>query len=157
MRKLASNKWLLFVAAGVVGLVGAFAQTIEWVGQTDVEVRFVVTNAEAGQPIPNAAVHITAAESGGCCDDAPQPEFTITTDQSGFAEYRATNCLCFGSKGPFKDTFTSHLPQWSFHVTAAGFFATDPEYLSARENVSRVQRGGSFATLSVPVRLRKID
>lgn len=158
MRRRAANKSLLFASAGifVAGLVAffAFGETIKWVGHTELEVRFVVTDAETGQPIPNATIHISA-EPGGFCDDPPQPEFTITTDQGSHAKHVTTNCICFGSKGTFEDTFTSHLPQWSFHATATGYSETDPAYLDVTENARQVQRGDPFATLSVPIRLRQ--
>ena len=158
MQKGTAYKPLLFAAAGifVVALVAFFAfwQTIKWVGHTDLEVCFVVTDSETGQPIPNAAVHISA-EPGGFCDDATQSEFTITTDQSGHAKHIATNCMCFGSKSTFEDTFGSHLPRWSFHATATGYFATGQGYLGVHENANRVQRGDPFATLSIQIRLQK--
>ena len=158
MRKRTAYKSLLFAAAGifVVGLVAffAFGQTIKWVGHTDLEVGFFVTDGDTGQPIPNATVHISA-KPGGFCDDPPQPEFTITTDETGHAKHVATNCMCFGSKGTFEDTFASHLPQWSFHATATGYTATDPGYLDVHQNAKRVQRGDPFATLSIHIRLRR--
>ena len=118
-------------------------------------VRFVVTDAETGQPIPNATIHIRA-EPGGFCDDPQQSEFTITTDQNGHAKHLANNCMCFGSKGALTDKFGSHLPQWSFKATAAGYSTTDPAHLDLPRNARQVQRGNPFSTLSVPIRLRKI-
>jgi hypothetical protein len=82
-------------------------------------------------------------------------EFTITTDENGQAIQLVKNCMCFGSKGAFEGTFASHLPQWSFRATADGYAPTDAAYLDVPENARQVQRGSPFATLSVPIRLRK--
>ena len=157
MQKRNPYKPLLFAVAGifVVGLVTffTFGQTIKWVGRTDLEVRFVITDADTGQPIPNATVHISA-KPGGFCDDPSQPEFNITTNQSGHVKHVATNCMCFGSEGTFEDTFASHLPQWAFHATAVGYVASAPGYLTAHENNNRVQRGEPFATISIPIQLQ---
>jgi len=158
MRKSTAWRWLIFatVAILVVGLVAffTFGQTIKWVGHTDLEVSFVVIDADTGQPVPNATIHIRA-EPGGFCEEPQQPEFTITTDENGHAKQLATNCMCFGSKGTFEDTFASHLPQWSFHATATGYSATDPAFLNVLETARQVQRGDPLATLSIPIRLRK--
>lgn len=158
MRKRTGYRSLLFASAAilVVGLVAFFAlgPTINWVGHTDIEVRFVITDAETGQPIPNAMVHI-CAEAGAFCDDPQQLEFTITADKDGHASQLATNCMCFGSKGTFKDTFASRLPKWSFHATATGYSAAEPAYLDVAKNARQVQRGDPFATLSVPIRMQK--
>jgi len=158
MRKRTAYRSILFGSAATLivglGVFFAFGQTIKWVGHTDLEVRFVVTDAESGQLIPNATIHVRA-EPDGFCDVLQQPEFTITTDEHGNAKQLATNCMCFGSKGTFEDTFASHLPQWSFHVTATGYSVTDSGYLDVPENAKNVQRGDPFATLTVPIRLRK--
>ena len=139
----------------VVGLVAffAFSQTIKWVGHTDIELGFVITDANTGQPIPDATIHFRT-ELGGFCDERPQKNFEITTDEHGRATELAKNCMCFGSKGILEDTFGSHLPNWWIHVTATGYSTTEPTYLDNAENARRVQRCEAFATLLVPIRLR---
>ena len=157
MNKRTANRLLVFASAAILvaGIVAFFVlgQTTKWVGHTDLEVRFVVTDDKTGQPIPNATVQIRA-EPGGFCDDLPQVDFAMTTDKNGHATQLARNCMCFGSRGSFEDTFASHLPHWSFHATATGYSATEPAYLDVIDNVRQVQRGETFATLSVPIRLR---
>lgn len=159
MRIPTTHKSLVFSSAAILvgGLVAfcAFGQTMKWVGHTDLEVRFIVTDAVTDRPIRNATIYIRA-ESGGFCDDPLQLEFTIATDENGEAKQLATNCMCFGSKGTFEDTFASHLPQWSFHATAAGYSKTDPAYLNVSEYSRQVQRGDPFATLLVPIGLQKM-
>lgn len=146
--------WLVISFLFLVALVIAIelAQTARWVGRTDVEIRFVVTDAQSNQPVPKAIVFISS-EPDGFCDDSPQHEFTLSTDENGQAKYLATSCMCFGSKGTFEDTFGSHLPRWTYHVSASGYSSTTPTFLDVSENARRVERGDRFATLSVPILL----
>ncbi len=157
MEKPATQRLVvLALAAIVVASLAYFASdhSLKWVGHTDLEVTFVVSDATTGQPIPHATIHIRA-EPGGFCADPFHPEFSITTDKHGHARQLSTSCLCFGSKGRFQDTFGSHLPRWSYHATADGYEATDRADLDVPENERRVQRGVSFATVSVSIQLRK--
>jgi hypothetical protein len=145
-----------FAVLLVIGLVAlfTFGQTSKWVGHTDLEIRFVVTESETGRPIHNASLHVRT-EPSGLCDDLPAREFTLTTDESGEVSQVVKNCMCFGSHGAFEDTFVSHLPQWTFRATASGYSSTAVEYLDDPKNVRQVKRGKPFATLSVPIGLRK--
>lgn len=152
--KLFAFGFAVMLVGGFIALF-AFGQSKKWVGHTDLEVRFIVTDAETGRPVAHATIHIRA-ESGGFCDDPQSAKFTIKTDKNGHAKRLATNCECFGSRGTFEDTFGSHVPPWSFHASAAGYSATIPADLDVRKHARRVQRGGPFATLSVPIRLRRI-
>jgi hypothetical protein len=155
MQQRTAYKSLAFSAAAllIVAFI-AFGRTIKWVGHTDLDVRFLVTDADTDQSIPNATIHIRA-EPGGFCDDPSQPAFTITTDENGHANHLCSNCMCFGSKGIFEDTFGMHLPSWWLHATATGYSATKPAFLNVPENTRQVQPGNRIATLSVPIRLRK--
>jgi hypothetical protein len=156
MRILASMKQLVIGSAALLAvgfiLLLILGRTVTWVGHTDLEVCFVVTDADTGQPIPEAIVHIRA-EPSGFCDDTAESQFTITPDSNGRAKYVCTNCMCFGSKGLLEDTYAVHLPWWWFHATASQYSATAPAYLDVPENVKRVQRGAPFATITVPIRL----
>lgn len=157
MRKLTAYRSIIFASAALA-VAGwgyfSFDQPRKWVGRTDLEVTFVVLEAATGQPIPHATIHIRA-QPGGFCADPPQREFSITTDKHGHTRQLATSCLCFGSEGRFQDTFGSHLPRWSCHATANGYTATNPTGMDVPENERRVQCGVPFATLSVPIQLRK--
>ncbi len=158
MRGLPTKGSLVFGGAallvlGVVALI-PFGQSAKWVGHTDLQVRFVVSDATTEQPVPQAIVHIRA-EAGGLCDDGGERKFTITTDENGHATHLCKGCMCFGSKSIFEDTFAVHLPHWWFHATAAGYSGTDPRFLDASKNAPQVQRSKGLATITVPIRLRK--
>jgi hypothetical protein len=64
--------------------------------------------------------------------------------------------VCFGCRSVFEDTYVVHLPWWWFHATAAGYSNSDPEFLDVPANVLRVKRGQTFATISIPVQLKKL-
>jgi len=152
-RKSLAFSSVTLLAGGIIALF-VFGQTAKWVGHTDLEVRFVIIDSETEHPISNATIHIRA-EPGGLCDDSTPPGSEITTDENGQAKLLATNCMCFGSKGLFEETFASHLPQWSLIATSAGYSATKPEALDVPENARRVQRGDPFAAVTVRIRLQR--
>ena len=102
----------------VIGLVAFFTlgQTTKWVGHTDREVRFVVTDAKTGQPVPSATIHVRVrAEAGGVFEDREQRDFTIATDEQGGAKSVCKSCMCFG----FWILESSHL--WFCIFTLASF------------------------------------
>ena len=143
----------LFVVA--IGTTVRRGNSVKWVGRTDLVVHFSVTDAETGLPVSNATVGIRS-ESGGFCDDREPRSFTIATDANGNAKHTCTNCMCFGSRSAFENTFVVHLPWWWFRATATGYSDFEPEYLDLPANIQRVQRGKTFATISVPIQLRKL-
>lgn len=154
----ASDWWKLsaigvpvLLGTGIVALLGA---TTKWVGHTDLEIRFVVTDVDSGRPVPNASVQVRT-ESSGRCDNLPAREFTLTTDENGQAWQAVKGCTCYGSEGAFENTFVSYLPQWSFRVTANNYSSAEVASLELTENARQVTRGPPFATLCVPIRLRK--
>lgn len=158
MRKLAYRASFLFIAVGLI-IVGAgtmlgWGNSVKWVGHTDLVVSFIVTDAETGLPIPNATVGVRA-EGGGFCDDREPGSFTMTTDANGIAKQTCKNCMCFGSRSAFENTFVVHLPYWWFHATATGYSDSKSEYLDLPIHIQRVQRGKPNATLSIPISLKR--
>jgi hypothetical protein len=115
MRKASLYKWVAFIGAALLflGIIALFTvgQSVKWVGHTNLEVRFIVADIRTGQPIQNAIIHIRA-EPGGFCEETDALEFTIATDDKGFATRLCTGCMSFGSKSVFEDTFFVHLPWW---------------------------------------------
>lgn len=138
-----------------IALLIPFVQSAKWVGHTHLEVCFLVVDAETDRPIPNATVHIRA-ERGGFCEDRQPRQFTLTTDASGFAKHMCQSCMCFGSQGIVEDTYAVHLPWWWFHATADGYSGTAPTHLASPDYQGLVQRGRPFATIVVPIGLRRI-
>ncbi len=143
---------LLFVSG--LWIISICVQCVKWVGRTDLEVCFIVTDAETGQQIPNATIQVRA-EAGGFCDDCERRKFTVAADGIGCAKHSCTNCMCFGSRSAFEETFVVHLPWWWFNAKATGYSDSEPEYLDLPGNIQRVQRGKPFATIVIPIRLHK--
>jgi hypothetical protein len=158
MRKAALYKSVAFGGAAllVLGIIGlfTFGQSMKWVGHTNLAVSFIVTDISTGQPIPNAIIHVRA-EPGGFCEQTDALEFTIATDDKGFAKHLCKRCMSFGSKSLFEDTFFAHLPSWWYQVTADGYSESNPEYLDVPKNASQVQHGKTTATITIPIGLAK--
>lgn len=152
----------------VVGLIGAVlltlgisllmrlmsAEEISWVGGTDLEIEFIVRDAETGEPIKEALIRIRA-ESGGFCKDEDEREFCLLTDGQGRVKHLCEQCMCFGTQSRTKDTFVVHLPWWWFEVSAPGYSASELTYLDDLPYRRDVQRGKGTARLVVTTKLRK--
>jgi len=151
---------LLLIGVAEIALIALIAiapslLTVQkWVGRTDIEVSFVVTDAETGQSISDATIHVRA-NRGGFCEDQEARNFTLLTDAQGVGRVVCKQCMCFGSRGTFEDTFASHLPPWLYHATAAGYADGEPAWLEVEENVARLRRGSPFATISTVIQLRR--
>jgi hypothetical protein len=125
-----------------------------WVGHKDLQVQFLVTDANSGAPVPNATIHIRA-EAGGFCSDRDPMQFTVATDSKGIATRTIKQCMCFGKQGMFQDSFGMHLPLWWCHASAEGFTPSEPISLEAPEYARRVKRLRLNAELTVELQLRK--
>lgn len=128
----------------------------KWVGHADLRVRFAVVDAATGEPIPGAMVHIRA-ERGELCADFEAREFTLTTDRNGHAEELVTQCLTFGSRSFWENTWFIHLPWWQFHISADGYEPLAPTNLDQPQYMQLAERGYPTAQLTVPVKLRRIE
>lgn len=126
-----------------------------WVGDTDLEVEFVVTDSVTGGPVPRARVEIQS-EGGFYAEDFKQ-DFTLTGDDSGVARKECLHSMCFGTQSQlrFTDTFAVHLPFWRYRVVAGGYHSTEWIELGLPQ-ARQVQRAGhGKAKLVVPVALRR--
>jgi hypothetical protein len=154
------SRYLIVTVISVAILLGAvaallpLATTAKWVGFTDIAIHFAVSDANTGLPVPHAKVHVQARE-GGLCDAPPLPMFSLTTDGNGKAEHLATGCMCSGSDGAFEDTFSSHLPPWTFVAEANGYSTSAPQYLDALELAGKVQQSKPIPSVLVPIQLAK--
>jgi hypothetical protein len=148
--------WLILgailIALGLL-LIPAM-QTVAWVGHTNLEVEFVVTDADTGQPIKGATIHVQA-EEGGFCEEREKQQFSLVTNEEGTAKRLCKHCMCFGTSGWNIDTFAVHLPWWFYRVTAESYAPTELTELDVPENVHQVQRTKPAAKLVVPISLVK--
>ncbi len=129
---------------------------IHWVGSTDLEVEFAVTDAATGNPVPGARVEVQS-EGGFYAEDFKQ-EFALTTDPGGLARRECARSMCYGTQSGlrFTDTFVVYLPFWRYRVLAEGFESSEWADLNVLELRRQVRRTGPRrAKLAVPVALHK--
>lgn len=131
-------------------------RTIYWVGHTDLEVEFVVTDAANGSPIPQARIEVYS--EGDSYSEDSEREFALATGQDGRVIKECLSSMCSGKESGlrFTDTFAVHLPGWTFRGVAEGYEPGEWRGLATRESVRQVQRVDSDkAKLVVPVSLRR--
>jgi hypothetical protein len=151
-------KWMLLVAVALPLLAWGCdrAQTIDWVGRTDLEVEFLATDAATGHPISGASVEVQS--EGGLYEDGDRQEFVLAADSGGVARKECRNSMCFGTHSGlgFTDTFTVHLPWWRFRVVAEGYTGSKWTELDVPQYIRQARRAGAGrAELIVPVALQK--
>lgn len=156
---------ILIVMLAVLG-AGLYDRVvmIRWVGDTNLTVEFVVTDAETGEPVKGADLSILS--EGGFNEDGrrldktelKKEEIKLTTDESGTARYVCRKSMCTGSESglKFTNTYAFALPWWSVTPKATGYAAESAFSLNELEHVRAVKRvGPQQAKLVVPTALRK--
>jgi hypothetical protein len=150
-------KWLI-----ALGLIPLFVwgydrfQMIYWVGSTDLEVEFAVTEAGSGKPIPGARIDVQS--EGSFYEERDTQVFVLHADASGMARKECRQSMCFGTQSNlrFTDTFVVHLPWWLFQVSADGYLTNEWVNLNEWEYAQQVQRAApGKAKLVVRVSLQK--
>jgi hypothetical protein len=159
-----SRQWKLLLA-GVIAAVPLLVawgydrlQTMSWVGYTDLEVEFAVTDAETGVAIEGATINQVNSE-GGTYHEEGEKSFSLNTDARGFARRTCTRVMCSGGHSGlgFEETYTVDLPWWYYRISAPGYETTSVISLNEIENVRRVQRiGRGQAKLVAPTAIRKV-
>src|SRR5262245_10689499 len=128
-----------------------------WVGSTDLEVEFAITDAAIGTPVPGARVEIHQAE-GGFYLDRDEREFALVSGSDGLASQECRESMCFGTKSRLRitNTFVVHLPSWRFRVVADGYEPGEWTNLDVPQYIREARRAGpGKAKLVVPVPLHK--
>lgn len=145
-------------AALAVLLIRAFDASgkIAWVGSTDLEVGFTVTDLDSQAAVPDARIEVLS--DGGFYEERNKQQFELAAAADGTVRKQCRNSMCFGTRSRlgFTDTFVVHLPWWRYRVRAPGYETSEWEDLDVPENVRRVERirdGG--ARLVVPVCLSR--
>lgn len=141
----------MFVAVPAILLAPAL-DTAAWVGMTELEIEFIVTDAATGAPVKGAIVHVKQEEGGFC--EREKGEFELATDANGSAKRSVKQCMCYGKSGWNIDTFAVHFPSWSYQVSANGYATSEWAWLhGGAEDVGQVRRGSPAATVAVQKRL----
>ncbi|HJT75697.1 MAG TPA: hypothetical protein VJ739_00695 [Gemmataceae bacterium] len=137
------------IAAAVCLIVYAFdrIQLIDWVGFTDLEIQFIVTDAATGQPVKDATISVHS-EDGSLYRERDETQFALQTDQDGIARQVCHDNLCSGRQSGlgFTNTFSVALPSWYFQVSAPGYRPTEGVWLDPRKYSRQVQEVGRRAT-----------
>ena len=149
-------EWLVAVLIAVVlVLLGLpLISTVKWVGHTDLEVEFAVTDAATGEAVPGAAIEIHS--EGGFHEERDPQDIRLAAGPDGRVSHVCRDSMCFGTSGAFTNTYVVHLPWWQFRVSAPVYEATELTSLDEPGYRRAVKRDGpGRATLVVPVSLRK--
>ncbi len=137
-------KWLLLIVCMGPLLIWGYDRMlmIGWVGGTDLEVEFAVTDADSGSPVPGARVEVQS--EGGFYEERDKREFVLIADASGLARKECRNSMCFGTSSGllFTDTYVVHLPWWLFRTVAPGYSPSEWVELDVLEYVRQVKRSG---------------
>ena len=157
IRPISSLEWIVagLIAILVVLLVlPATQKKVHWVGSTDLEVEFVVTDTATSEPISNARIEIRS--EGGFYEEREPRDFHLVSEPDGHVSYSCRNSMCFGTSGLFTDAFAVHLPWWRFRVVADGYTPTEWVYLDEPNYRRQARRAGrGKAKLVVPVAVHK--
>jgi len=145
------------VAVLVASALATFGIDVVWVGQTDLQVVFIVSDAETKKPVPSAVVEFRKDEEGNdfCREECDEARDSFTTDATGRLARHWTGCMCSGRRSWVRnDTFSLRLPGLWVRASAPGYATGKWTYLDDRSYRCAVKREEGFATLEVNIPLR---
>jgi hypothetical protein len=149
--------WLCVIAAVPLAVWGYDRMgMIAWVGGTDLEIVFVLTDADTGEPIRGAKLLVHS--EGGFYKEREEKEFSLVTNEMGTASRVCHNTMCCGKQSNlrFTDTFGVYLPDWFVSPSAPGYEAGETFFLDDVPYQRQVQRLAPGRTrLMVPLRLHR--
>jgi hypothetical protein len=152
---------ILGVAVLLVVILFAFCgHGMYWVGSRDLEITFVVTDAETGGPVPRALIEVPPMKAHFCNDcDGP---IRLVADKDGVAKLPCKGCMCHGYRGwePFfrwADTFSTHTPHWFFAVSGPGYHKREKIHLGEQAFRKTIERGSDAATMRVSISLHRMQ
>lgn len=129
------------------------------VGAGDLELTFVVIDAETGKAIKGGEIDVPASQTSFCseCDDP----FKLKMDENGRAIRLCKQCMWYSFSsgvrlfGTRRRTFNTHMPDWVFRVSAPGYVTS--EAISLRDQDRRtLQSVDNVATMEVTIQLRRL-
>jgi hypothetical protein len=112
----------------------ALSTQVMWVGNTDLMVEFVVTDARSGAPIHGAEL------TGLDCESLER--FAVRTDERGVAHV-SSRCMTSGRSSrltPWRNTFAVDLPLRAVRTHAPGYRATEEKHLGELCDARTVER-----------------
>jgi hypothetical protein len=136
----------------LAGCGGAFTR-IYWVGNKDLEITFLVTDADTHSAIDKARIEILYEEVNFCSDRGKAP-FRLVTGPNGIAKRLCKECMCSGEKSLIRNSFSIHVPGWYVQVAAGGYSTS--EVFTLYDFQRQVEKGKEVAQLTVRVELQKL-
>src|SRR5262249_37509453 len=124
--------------------LSSYSQTIYALASRNLEMVFVVTDAETGEPIPNASIDLMAEkhkEKG-----LEQQVIKLMTDDEGRARFVHENNWCEDVIRPFRKTVTLIELTWaSVNVSATGYSPVEQMWL----HTAKYDNKGYFSKVGV--------
>jgi hypothetical protein len=156
-----AKRWKVILGCCIVALIASalamFGIDVVWVGQTDLQVVFIVSDAENKTPVPSAVMEFRKGEEENdfCREKSDEACDSFITDSTGRLARHWTGCRCSGRRSwVTKDSFSLRLPGLWFRASAPGYATGRWTYLDERPYQQAVKRQEGFATLEVSVALR---
>lgn len=151
------QKWLAMGVIAVPLCVWGYDRVlvIHWVGHTDLDVEFSISDAATGAPIRGARVEIQQT-AGGYYEDRDEKGYMLASGDDGLARKVCRSSMCFGTRSGlgFTDTFVVHLPVWRFQAVANGYEPSQWTELDVPHYLQQVRQSGpGEAKLAVAVSL----
>jgi hypothetical protein len=129
------------------------------VGIRDLEITFVITDADSDAPIDGAKIDVSKSREHELCQDCDAP-LHLVTNREGTAKRVCRNCFTdITSGGELFFRYGHHVgvypPRWQFEVTADRFQKSGELQLYTAEFLRTQQRGDQFATMEVAIKLHR--
>ena len=126
------------LVGGMLGILAwAYDKTswMETAGRTNLEMEFLVTDADSGRQIPDARIQVESdgGRYGPTRRTGPE-KFELRTNAAGKASRVLQNNQCGRSMSHlrFTDTYFVYMPEWRIRVTAADFESGEMEFRGER-------------------------
>jgi hypothetical protein len=123
-------------------------------GRTNLNVVFLVVDAETDRPIGGALIRFWSFGSPFCQEDQRPSDVSLTTDANGRLARGWTNCLTSLS-GLLNSTVKVSVPPVGYEASAAGYVTSQRGYLNSDENRLLLKESHPLSTLDVKIRLSK--
>jgi hypothetical protein len=159
-----TRRWWLVLIGLAVFLLGVWGYdrilTVWWVGHTDLEVEFLVTDATTGWTIKGAeiSVHSDGGLYSESEEESEKKDFTLITEGDGRAQRICHQCMCSGNRSGlgFTDTYSVHLPNWRYRVSALTYEPSQLVDLDTSQQIRKVRPvGRGVSKLVVQVSLQR--
>ena len=161
-RRLLLAPLVVLVIFGVLGVAVWLVDRsggIDEIGGTNLDVEFLVTDADSGQAIPNAEIHIRC--DYGCWYDGADGDLnkllTLKTDAVGAAHRQCRNNRWTSrrSRLHFTNYYAVWIPGWNFQVLADGFDPSRSVDMAEEYRGQEKHEGPGQERLTIRVALKK--